>query len=67
MGIKKERAGGAFFFRYLPVMTVMTSNSSGFRVLVMASPSSMSTLVIWSPLVHTMRLVLPSASSYTAS
>ena len=50
-----------------PVMAVMTSNSSGSSVLVIASPSSMSTLTICSPLVQTMRLVLPSASSCTAS
>ena len=55
------------FTVYLPVMTVMTSNSSWFRVLVIARPSSMSTLLIRSPLAQTMRLVLPSASSCTAS
>ena len=55
------------FFAYRPVMAVMTSNSSGFSVLVMAGPSSMSTLMICSPAVQTMRFVSPSASSRTAS
>ena len=56
-----------FSYAYRPVMAVMTSNSSAFSVLVMARPSSMSTLTICSPVVQTMRFVSPSASSRTAS
>ena len=59
--------GRFFCLFYRPVMTVMTSSSSGFRVFFMARPSSISTSTICSPRAQMMRLVLPSASSCTAS
>ena len=55
------------YMAHTPVITVMTSNSSALRVFFMASPSSISTLTIWSSRTHMTRLVMPSASTRTAS